>query len=306
MKTRKFDYDKVITDFKNGKTTNELSLKYNTKIFNIQRVIRDYGNIKTQFNEQEKSIIQTSYLNGITPLLISQKYNFKISRVYKYLKSINILKNKKQANKRIFCNENYFDIIDTEDKAYFLGLLYADGCVHKNILSISLQEKDKEILEKFKNFINYTGNLNLVKKRNENQQNQFQIQIISDKLTNSLKNLGCIPNKSLILQFPTEKQVPSHLIHHFIRGYFDGDGSIFNNGNSKVITIIGSRFFIKDLKVIFNNLLKTNKIEKIIKNNLLISFYKKSEIEKIYTYFYSNSNIYLQRKYEKFKYNRTI
>lgn len=51
-------------------------------------------------------------------------------------------------------------------------------------------------------------------------------------MVNDLEKLGCVSNKSLILKFPTKEQVPENLTSHFLRGYFDGDGSVFLSENS--------------------------------------------------------------------------
>ena len=77
----------------------------------------------------------------------------------------------------------------------------------------------------------------------------------SQKTVNDLKRLGCIENKSLVLTFPTYDQVPEELIYHFIRGYFDGDGSVsINSKNYKYahISIVGTENFIKKLSEYFN------------------------------------------------------
>ena len=61
-------------------------------------------------------------------------------------------------------------------------------------------------------------------KLNNNRQNQYKICVCGTKIHHDLEKHGCVENKSLILQFPTT--VPEELMHHFIRGYFDGDGCI--------------------------------------------------------------------------------
>ena len=53
------------------------------------------------------------------------------------------------------------------------------------------------------------------------------ISIVNDHLVNSLNNKGVLYKKSKILTFPTIQQVPKNLLFHFIRGYFDGDGSVY-------------------------------------------------------------------------------
>lgn len=68
-----------------------------------------------------------------------------------------------------------------------------------------------------------------------NGKKKYSLQITSNILSNALSNLGAVPNKSLILKFPTFKQVPEKLMPHFIRGYFDGDGSVWNGKRKKMI-----------------------------------------------------------------------
>ena len=82
------------------------------------------------------------------------------------LKKNNIIpRNKSIANRIYFCDDNYFEKIDSKDKAYFLGLLMADGNKYKNTVRIELQEKDKSILELFKKYIEYEGNLTYIAPR---------------------------------------------------------------------------------------------------------------------------------------------
>ena len=117
-------------------------------------------------------------------------------------------------------NDDYFETIDTEDKAYFLGLLFADGNVYtaRNRIQITLANEDAYILKAFADCIGYTGKMYI------DREKYSKLILPSKKMCADLTRLGCTPNKSLTLQFPTE--VPDELMHHFIRGYFDGDGHI--------------------------------------------------------------------------------
>lgn len=151
-------------------------------------------------------------------LLISEK------RIAKLLKEENLIR-KPGKNYKYQCNEKFFSNIDTEVKAYWLGVLFADGNISKNNCGtgqIFLTSKDKDWLETFLKDINSTGVLykEIHKKYNKPI---WKVHITSDKLYTDLCNLGCIPKKSLIIQFPN---ISLKLIPHFIRGYFDGDGTI--------------------------------------------------------------------------------
>ena len=109
-------------------------------------------------------------------------------------------------------NHNTFEIIDTEEKAYWLGFLYADGCISKNqnIIQIALKRADKTHLEKFREFIGNTNNKITYSKNTKSYRFCFN----SKKIKQDLIKLGCIPAKSLTLKFPTEKQIPKDLIRH--------------------------------------------------------------------------------------------
>lgn len=255
----------------------------------------------------------------------SNKYNFsdigklhKISSttVSKIIKSEQIENNimYRKKKRKYTLNENYFDVIDTEHKAYFLGLLYADGCNYekKNVIYLKLQEKDKEILEKFNLAIESNRPLGFIKKKKESHQNSFVLSISSNLMSKKLAELGCFQKKSLTLKFPTEEQVPNHLIRHFIRGYFDGDGSFTKYKDSKrdyyrmTVSIIGTIYFTTILKEIIKHKLNINcnlrirkgKEDKTTRN---LIFGGKNICEKFLNWIYNDCTFYLNRKYQKFQ-----
>jgi len=149
-------------------------------------------------------------------------------------------------------NQDYFEKIDTEEKAYYLGFLYADGYNYqkKNRVVLSLAEQDVEIVNGLAKAVCYQNQIYTIKKKDENCQRMKSIIVVSEKMSNDLANLGCIQKKSLILRIPKIKE---YLMRHFIRGYFDGDGCIYlkirDKDNAFVIEcpIVCSHGFAKDL-----------------------------------------------------------
>lgn len=132
-------------------------------------------------------------------------------------------------------NVTFFDVIDTEPKAYWLGLLYADGNNNGRGLSLGLKAADRDHLDAFADimFVGLRPTLKhskapamILGKEVMNQAGSYKVQVYSEHISRALSRLGCVPAKSAILTFPSAEQVPSHLLRHFIRGYFDGDGSI--------------------------------------------------------------------------------
>ena len=124
-------------------------------------------------------------------------------------------------------NSKKFDIINTEEKAYWLGFLYADGCVSVNIenLELGLQACDVGHLHKFNRFMeSEDNNVFYHPKITETKVfDEYQWKMTSKHLCSTLCSYGCVPRKSLILQFPNESIFEDpNLIRHFIRGYWDG------------------------------------------------------------------------------------
>jgi hypothetical protein len=135
------------------------------------------------------------------------------------------------------CNERFFQTIDNEAKAYWLGFIAADGCVTRGRLVIALSSVDHAHLKKFKTDIESTSPvLKSEKKRDSAAKNNphsyiqkvSRIAISSRPMCDDLSRLGIVERKSKTLQFPTSDQVPNDLLRHFLRGYFDGDGSIYS------------------------------------------------------------------------------
>jgi intein-encoded DNA endonuclease-like protein len=201
-------------------------------------------------------------------------------------------------------NQDYFKVIDTEDRAYFLGLLYADGNVYmkRNRVQITLSNSDSYILDKLSEVTQSTAKLYIDRVK------YSKVILESKTLCEDIIKLGCTPNKSLTLQFPTEEQVPSHLLHHFIRGYFDGDGHV--SLDKKLINpyyhinMTSSKEFIETLK---DTLAKVEistgtsyKRYKEKEQSAHTVFVKNKNAKQFFDYIYKDATIYLHRKHDIF------
>ena len=193
----------------------------------------------------------------------------------------------------------HFENIDTEEKAYWLGFLYADGSVgsKENKIELGLSEKDLKHIEKFKNFM---GISNKISYRPETK--SYRISFRSEKCKMDLINKGCVPKKSLVLTFPSEEQVPKHLIRHFVRGYFDGDGWFSNTDDCFQIGIIGTQDFISGFLLTIENINNKNKIFNVHRENgvkrYIFSAY--NDVLNFLNWIYKDSIVFLDRKYEKY------
>jgi hypothetical protein len=252
-----------------------------------------------------KSLVIEYYNNGESCYKIATKFKCSPKTIHNFLieNGINTKRPPNFYRKNKF-NERYFETIDTEDKAYFLGLIYSDGCLYKNTLSISLIHTDSYVLESLRDYIGSNSPLYLLPPRKEKHQFQKKFSVSSELLKKDLERLGITPKKSLILNFPNNQQVPPNLLNHFIRGVFDGDGSIFSYeriiNNKKYIesgiSIISSNSFITNL---FNYLKYGNVYSTNYGKNTYLSIKNKNEIKKFIEFIYKDSTIYLKRKKEK-------
>lgn len=204
--------------------------------------------------------------------------------------------------------EDFFDKIDTQEKAYILGLLYADGWnqTERNVIGIGLKESDKEILDKITSLIQPTKPLGYYKKNKlkrgfENSQNEYRLVIANKHISERLVELGCGKAKTHNLIFPTEEQVPSHLIRHFVRGYFDGDGSV-SGDKQKQFCFVGTIDFLLPLQQILVKELNFSKTKldrrhKDIDNNIRsLRYCGVNQCITFRDWLYKDATIYLERK----------
>lgn len=261
-------------------------------------------------SQEIQNQIIIDYLSGKSMRQIEKDYGVSRQTTAKFLEKNNIKKDKGNHYRKYYHNFDYFENIDTEDKAYWLGFIFADGHITNNDnrygqdqFGISCAEKDKEILSKFLVSIEANNPILIYKRKNNEGQPLCRVQLTSQKTVNDLIDKGCFKQKSLILKPP--KKVPETLIRHFIRGFFDGDGSIIKTYNKKQDRIIyginftSTKEICEWLQQIFN--FGSVILEKRRKNTYYFSFGGNNQIKYFYHFLYDNATIYLDRKYDRFQ-----
>lgn len=207
-----------------------------------------------------------------------------------------------QFKKDFQVNERYFENIDTENKAYILGFISADGNISKGGLRVRLKGSDKDILEKIKVELESTHRIKkYMSKIKEKSYETCDLSIYSKKLINSLEVYGVIENKYNKVFIPNIKD---ELKVFWIKGYFDGNGTI--DLHSKKYPRVRIASANKDLLLDINNFLnkkigtrKTN-ASKIKNKECYETYFMSEDVVKIYEVFYKDS-ICLERKFLKFK-----
>lgn len=313
-RTEKYIEKVIIKKYNNGMSgydiSHELNIKYGTiyKILNRNSVKIRPVSILTK--KQETQIIDL-YNKKYSGYDISKKLNIKYGTIYLCLKRNKIItRTQSQIKRKYEIDDNCFDYIDTEWKSYFLGLIYADGYIRNNTVSVSLHKKDRHILQTLNKFIFKNKPLIYVipkifinKKTNAivHASPQYKLQITNKKIANRLRELGIFQNKSLTIKFPNDSMIPPHMMSHFIRGYFDGDGCVQKRRWGQRFDIISSQeFCIKLNDWILKNLQINSKIVPHGKVYRVIICNKK-DIYKIHQFLYNNSSLFLIRKYKIFK-----
>lgn len=269
---------------------------------------------KIFFNEEQTKDIITSYLNKESSVKIGKRYGVNHHVILNLLHENNIEVSQRKMVRKYSLNENYFDSIDNPNKAYILGFLYADGHngISKSTITISLQEEDFEILEKIRIEIGSEKPLEFLdySKKDDfgySYKNQYRLNMFSKHMCESLEKIGMISNKSLVLEFPN---IPEELYSHFIRGYFDGDGSIshYQKPNGKyqhLLTITSTDLFCNKIKEIISLELDIpcgNIYDASCHNGItkVLSVSGDIQVKKILDWLYKDAGMYLKRKYDKY------
>lgn len=312
------NYNYIEKLFKEGKTIKNISNLINVDSRKISKILQSIGyttsnkRIISDINEIN-NIISEYEENGMSIVDIAKKHNVGDKQISKILKDNDVeIFNKGKFTKKYFADESYFENINNEYKAYFLGLLSADGNITSNDkikrVSITLKKEDCYILEEMKNQIKYTGDIKYYMDKTYNSEYGIFQYFSSGKLYNNLIELGILPNKTFIFDFSyTYNKIPDNLKHHFIRGYFDGDGSITiskikSNGKNRLtfkFKITGTHDTCNYISKILNIDTKIYTYKRCV-DTCDLETSKKEKIVEIYDIMYNDANIFFKRKKDRF------
>jgi len=199
---------------------------------------------------------------------------------------------------------HFFDDIDTEEKAYWLGFIYADGYVSTNTLQVHISVKDLSHLLKLGYILDTSVYPHTVHLKNK-VYSAVRLQIHSPHLASTLRSMGIVAHRVKLDKVDTINHVKTWLVHHFIRGYFDGDGCISWHRQGEYswprVHLSGSQ----NLLHIFKNIMMCE----IELNNNKISDHSSikqlqwsgyPQVIGIYSWLYKDATVYLERKKDIF------
>lgn len=319
--------DEMVQNYLDGYSSNYISQKYkcDTSVLFIELRKRNIKSRKNsdycKLSKEQINTIEEKYNSGLSCTKISKLYNTSAMTITRILKKLipNTYKEKVTLKRKHKFNKYYFESINNNNKAYVLGLLYADGFnnVERGQIKLALQERDKHILEDINKELESNIELRYRITNNINAQNCYELLICSRDMSNDLKELGCTQNKSLTLKLPKPEQVPLKFIPSFIRGYFDGDGSFWYNNvkyikkNKEVslylssqVSFVGSIFFANEFKILLKNILDINLVicqrKHGHKNIVEFSVGGNKQVLGFMNWIYKDSILHLNRKYNKY------
>lgn len=288
--------------YSEGYTPAEIVDKINCSVGTIYNALKR-NSVATRnhcrgINKELREEIIRRYQNFESVFKISREMGLYPQKVKSVLKDANIenISYSKRANNNLL--ENYFETIDSEEKAYWLGWLITDGCISRNSISFSLQKRDLEILKSFEMDI---GLSNKIKPFNTNY---YRLSFCCKKMVVDLAKYGIVENKTFTVDLP---KLDRKFYPALLRGCFEGDGSITictTRGKTECeFSFTGN----KQCVVSFNNLVsELTGIPKknVVKNQNIfrVRWSSKREIEKIFNVLYENCGThFLTRKLLKLK-----
>lgn len=247
------------------------------------------------------------YNKRLQPIEIAEQLNCSSSNITRRLKKIgieikrNYSKHRYSRLGRHSINEDFFNVINNEAKAYFLGLMYSDGSVTNNQFYLKL--KDEDIIIKFKKCLESSAP---IQRRYNGNYDSYCLTISSKKSCSNLIKWGCVPNKTKIIQLPKLRE---DLYRHFIRGFFDGDGCLQLHDKiyrCRFDLTSASKQFLEQLRPIITNIARTNgSLNKETKYSVWHLNYSGHQVADILDWLYKDSNFYLKRKYDKYQILKT-
>lgn len=265
----------------------------------------------THFQEQVLNLQK----QGFTNLKICKTLNCPKTSVSSVFQRFDIPLNERNYEFINTVNHNYFDNIDSKNKAYFLGFFIADGCYSKTRFDICIQEGDRIVLDTLKSELNVPSDVFLSNTSTPiiTRKNQVKLRWTSKYMSNSFTNVyNILENKTYFdkFKFPFDK-IPKEYWCDFIRGFIDGDGSFEHNGKGTftVRLVSTSQSFLIQIGKIIQEEIPGYDYTIVEVDGKTINWFvltlnshrieKDQKVFKFYKFLYEDSDLFLIRKKNK-------
>lgn len=257
---------------------------------------------KINFDEEQiQQIIKLYVEEHISLTKLAKQFNVSRTVITRIIKEQHI--DIRQDNHSYYAEYRMFKNIDNAEKAYWLGFIAADGCVFERednaSIKLNIHERDELHLIKLRTFLK--GNMpikHIIQNAGfSNNTPMVRIDFNSIEMVEDFKKHGVTPRKSLNLKPPL---IDKQFYLPYILGYFDGDGSIFENGNEFGINIEGTKETLDWINSLLNISSSLEQRKESDKNNYYIRCGGIQKPYNIMKKLYNSCPVHLDRKYEKF------
>lgn len=270
----------------------------------ILRPAREY---KFRFTEEEELEICAEFLNGSSKAEIGRKYHVDPATVQNILnrKEITLRRNPGVYLRKYTLNHAFFRTVDTEESAYWLGFIAADGAVtEQNHMCVSLAQKDEEHLKRLRASLDSTHPIPTYHYPGTGFRGgpRAQYTIYSPEMVQDLGQFGVVPNKTRSLTWPS-RLYPS-MWRHFIRGYVDGDGCWARQSNLSVcLRVEGNEPFLLAMQTILMEACSLRRTKLSCRRpgcgSRTLIYGGRLQVARIVRYLYEGATIFLPRKFAR-------
>lgn len=262
---------------------------------------------RRRFTDSEEQEIAKIYKAGYSARAIARAYglNFHTAIVAALRRTKTQQRSPAERNRKYYICPYTFDNINNEEKAYWWGFLYADGSVSKRSLSVKLGRGDKEHLGKLKIFLQSEHPIkDRITRVNGKEYKATHFYATDIHLTDRLKQLGIVAGRPLFGLAITN--LPEYLYSHWIRGYFDGDGSISKPSPTRPSARFCGRFdTLEWIRSALHKSVGFRFNQSIYKHQFANAFYLEytggKQCRRLREYLYQSTFIYLERKFARFQ-----
>lgn len=305
----------IIEEYLNGASITKLSQKYPKFSYKkIQAILRNNnvtirgGRKKVTLSDEELAQLKKDVeIENLLESQLQTKYKLSKETIKRIMYENDIKRpNKNKVNRKI--QSNYFSIIDTPEKAYWIGFLFADGSVDapqgnkQARIRISLQEQDKEILEKFQQELKLDSKLTYDKREGKHA---YSLEFLDNQIYNDLQTYGIVPNKTYKIHNIPYDKIPKQFLPALALGLFDGDGCLTYSANFSTDVTFGFTTYYESIAIDYQNLInsfiqKENGGTRIFTSAWHVNWRGRLQVLKILDILYSNCSYHLDRKYQKY------
>ena len=254
-------------------------------------------------SKQQQEEILLRYQNGESSEALARIYGISGVAVRALLKRRGIERRSRElAARKYTCDHGFFSSINSEEKAYWLGFIAADGYIHENWLGVSLSAVDRDHLVLLARSLRSSHPL---WDYTQKGYTYSRLMIYSTELTDDLKSLGITPRKTFTLQWPA---LSAAMLRHFARGYVDGDGcftidSRARNNANVYFSVTSNKPFLLGMQAYLMKHCALRQTALFQRHNdspiYSLRYAGRLQVRRIVDFLYYDATFYLPRKYEQ-------